>query len=275
MSNYWDIEWPEPPKHPLKFSACPRLGHIVLSSRVMGMLCDGDLIRTLPKSVKVIGYCPFTDPNTVLDLLLRCGDFEKLNLFCSSGVNQQLPEEIGFQRSHTSLRYFSLLLNSYNTRVQPLFRAIQFHSLVALSLKHIKDPAGAFECIAAASPPLEYMELLCVSVPLDELLALFRRLPTITELSMLRCRCFDSMLISALTLFSPDTTPYLPNLQRSTIGKDRGRELRVGNRELVSFIESRWRVRMEGCTRMNYVHIWDYRTLEDEWRQSLSVKSEG
>ncbi|KAF8646498.1 hypothetical protein AX16_007175 [Volvariella volvacea WC 439] len=276
LTDPWEFDWPRPLEHPLNLSACPRLEYICLSSQVVQLLSNEDLIRTLPKSVKVLDYCCFSEPDTVLDLLLRCHNLEGLNLTNNFGATQQLPEEIGFQYYHKSLRHFSLWLDSDVLRIQPLFRAIQFPNLVSLSLADIEIPIGVLQCVADASPPLESLKLLRVPITLDELLLFFQRVPTIIELDIQWSRLFNNSLISHLTLSNGYAARYLPKLKRFTIGNDHRSEERVSNRDLMTFIESRWRVQVDGFSRIDYVAIYDKRVLGSELGElPLSMKGEG
>ncbi|KAF8648463.1 hypothetical protein AX16_006266 [Volvariella volvacea WC 439] len=262
---------PEGDNFSLCLTGCPQLEFVRLSPGILKLIREENLVQALPKSLKYFDQCFELQPTTVLNLLSGFRNLEDLDLeiIIYHNVVRPLPRNAGYQFSHTSLRRLGLTFTDVGIR--PLFEAVRFPSLTNLTLSEIPDPAGILSSIAKASPPLESLSLHEFRVTSEELLQFFQTVSTISRLSLSDCGCFDHELISALTLSPVDSVHYLPILDHLNVREEHGVDLRVEDEDLVAFIESRWRVQLEGFSRIHYVRITGTRELTGALYERISV----
>ncbi|KAF8655194.1 hypothetical protein AX16_003226 [Volvariella volvacea WC 439] len=211
-------------------------------------------------------------PTAILDVLSKCRHLESLSIYLTP-LGGILPVDPSLRFSHTSLSVLDSTFERPVHGIRPLFQAVQFPSLVDLGLADIVDASGILGLVAAASPPPEYLSLFKFQVRPEEILQFLQQIPTITELRIQKCGCFAA-LISNMTLSSENTTRYLPALKELVVGEELG-ELAVTNDELMRFIESRWRVQVDGFSSIKSIKVHDQRDSTDIRERVLLLQSEG
>ncbi|KAF8645634.1 hypothetical protein AX16_007716 [Volvariella volvacea WC 439] len=269
------------PSLSLNFSSCPKVESVTISrDLVVEFLTEDSFIGAFPPSITHFNHNLNLRPHRILNLLSRCRNLIDFHLHDrvddDNDWSETLPENMEYRFSHTSIRNLGLTFRDVG--IMPLFKAIKFPALRCLKLSGFVEPQGVLGLIADAEPPLEVLHLEKFEIGVDELLGFFRRVPALKDLELLGCGFLSSnTLISRLVLTPEATTShYLPNLKKLHVGCDVRSEEAVNTEELITFIESRWRVQVKGFARLDHIEIHDQRELEGEWyKRVLLMRTEG